>query len=252
MEIEFGASQYEFTFDPADPMAHADGMILFRSMVKQVALRMGLHATFMCRPRVEHGIASGWHMHQSIVDGNGRNVFVPADDGTPSAEASAWIAGLLEHAAATCVLTTPTVNGYKRFQPNVMAPDRIQWGYDNKGAMVRALMAPGDDASRIENRVAEPAANPHYTFASQIACGLDGLSRGLRAPPPVETPYASGATRLPSNLGAAVDAFAASTFHREAMGEVFVDYVTFIKRKEWERYLATISEWEQREYFTLF
>ncbi|MBB4304954.1 glutamine synthetase [Rhodobium orientis] len=253
MEAEFGPSQLEFTFDPDHPMAHADAMMLFRSMTKQYCRQRGLHGTFMCRPKVDNGAASGWHLHQSVEDlQTGDNLFMPESDGTISPTASAWIAGLLEHAAECCLLTTPTVNGYKRYQPYQLAPDRIQWGHDNKGAMIRALFSPHDRASRIENRVAEPAANPYYYFASQILAGLDGLARGLEAPAPVETPYDSGAPELPKSLISAVEAFEAGTLFTGTIGPEFVAYLSRIKRAEWDRYLTTVSEWEQREYFTLF
>lgn len=253
MEAEFGPSQCEFTFDPASPLEQADNTVLFRSMVKQICARKGLHATFMCRPKLEGVIPSGWHMHQSVVDSkSGENLMIPGEAGTLSRTASGWIAGILEHAAESCLLTTPTVNGYKRYQPYQLAPDRIQWGRDNKGAMVRGLMAPGDKASRIENRVAEPTANPYLFLASQILSGHDGVKRGLTAPSPVENPYTSDAASLPRSLIAALERFDASGFYRDALGEDFCAYFSRIKHAEWERYLTTVSEWEQREYFSLF
>lgn len=253
MEAEFGPSQCEFTFEPDSPMNHADTMMLFRSTVKQICARMGLHATFMCRPKVDNGMASGWHLHQSVVDAKtGRNLFVPADGEELTPTASAWIAGLLDHAAESCLLTTPTVNGYKRYQPFQLAPDRIQWGRDNKGAMIRSLIAPGDRASRIENRIAEPTANPYYFFASQVLSGLDGIERKAKAPPPVERPYENDAVALPKSLVAAIERFEAGDFYRRAIGDGFVDYLAHIKRAEWNRYLMTVSEWEHREYFSLF
>lgn len=253
MEAELGGSQFEFTFEPDAPLAHADAMILFRSMVKHVCRRRGLHATFMCRPRVENSIPSGWHLHQSVLDIKTRkNLFVPDDDESLSTAASGWIAGLLAHAEASCLLTTPTVNGYKRYQPFQLAPDRIQWGRDNKGAMIRGLMAPGDQASRVENRVAEPAANPYLYFASQILSGLDGIERGLKAPPPVENPYSSNAAALPKSLIEAIERFETSELYCDRLGADFLRYLATIKRAEWDRYLLTVSEWEQREYFSLY
>jgi len=177
---------------------------------------------------------------------------IPAEDGTISLQASGWIAGLLARAAESCLLTTPTVNGYKRYRPHQLAPDRIQWGRDNRGAMIRGLMAAADPASRIENRVAEPAANPYYFFASQILSGLDGLERGLTAPDPVETPYDDPAQRLPESLLSAISWFEGSAFYRGALGDDFVDYLTTVRRAEWDRYHLTVSEWEQAEYFGLF
>ncbi|MGV8938622.1 MAG: glutamine synthetase family protein [Allorhizobium sp.] len=253
MEVEMGPSQFEFTFDPADPLTHADNMMMFRAMVKEVCARKGLHATFMCRPNIPNGAASGWHLHQSLIDiATGNNLMIPSADGALSDTASAWIAGLLEHARASCLLTTPTVNGYKRYRPHQLAPDRIQWGRDNRGAMIRALMEPGDPASRIENRVAETTANPYYFFASQILSGLDGLERNLRAPEPVETPYDAPATQLPESLLSAIQFFEGSAFYRAALGDTFVDYLAHIRRSEWNRYHLTISEWEQAEYFGIY
>ena len=253
MEIEMGPSQFEFTFGPADPLTHADNVIMFRTMVKEVCARQGLHATFMCQPNVPNAAASGWHLHQSLVDKKtGRNLMIPKEVGELSPEASSWIAGLLAHAAESCLLTTPTVNGYKRYKPNQLAPDRILWGRDNRGAMIRGLMSPENPASRIENRVAETTANPYFFFASQILSGLDGLISNLSAPEPVETPYSFDAQKLPDSLLSAIDIFEASPLYRTTLGHEFVDYITTLKRSEWDRYHREVSEWEQNEYFGLF
>ena len=252
LEVEMGPSQIELTFAPADPMTHADNMVRLRSAVKAVCQRQGLHATFMCKPRVENGAASGWHLHQSLVDRpTGRNLFQPEKAGLTDS-CSGWIAGLLAHARESCLLSTPTVNGYKRYQPHQLAPTLVVWGRDNRGAMIRDLTRPGDPASRIENRIAEPAANPYLFFASQIVSGMAGLDGGLTAPPPVETPYDNGADALPESLLAAVEAFAASPLYRDAFGADFVSYYARIRRAEWERYHQAVSEWEQQEYFNLY
>ena len=253
VEIEMGPSQFEFTFDAADPLTQADRTMLFRTLVKEICHARGLHASFMPKPRLANTVANGWHIHQSLVSrATGANVFVPQTDGAPTPEASAWIAGLLDHAAATCLLTNPTVNSYKRFAPFQLAPNRVQWGTDNRGAMLRALFFAGDPASRVENRVADTSANPYYALAGQILSGLDGLSREAKAPPPTQTPYAEDQPLLPQSLIEAVTAFEASPLYRQAPGEDFVPYLAHLKRAEWQRYLSTISEWEQAEYFNLF
>lgn len=253
MEAEFGPSQFEFTFRPAGALENADALVLFRSMVKQVCRRAGYHATFMCRPRLKNIMSSGWHLHQSLMDvDTGRNLFVPEAGRVLTHVGEQWVAGLLEHAWDACLLSTPTVNGYKRYQPHALAPDRVQWGRDNRGAMIRVISAPGDPASRIENRVGESAANPYLYMAAQILCGLDGVARELRPPPPVDTPYEVDVPRLPTNLGDAIRAFRDSAFMRQALGHVFVEYYAHIKQAEWDRYLASVSEWEHREYFSLF
>ncbi|MFP6749110.1 MAG: glutamine synthetase, partial [Alphaproteobacteria bacterium] len=197
-------------------------------------------------------MASGWHLHQSLVDGDGGNLFMPEGEAPISKLGGHWIAGLLQHAAASCLFSTPTVNGYKRYRPFALAPDRIQWGRDNKGAMIRALAREGYQDSRIENRVGEPAANPYLYFTSQILSGLDGIERQLPVPDPVERPYDNDAVALPKSLLEAIEALEQSSFYRASLGGPYVDYLTRIKRAEWDRYLAAVSEWEEREYFSLF
>ena len=252
MEIEMGPSQFEFTFDPSGPMLQADRFVLFRTLVKEVCAQRGLHASFMAKPKLPNAAANGWHIHQSLLDSKtGANVFMSNNSGlTP--QASGWLAGLLEHASASCLLTTPTVNGYKRFTKFQLAPNRITWGTDNRGAMLRALLYRGDSSSRIENRVADTTANPYYAFAAQILGGLSGITDGKSAPLPAQSPYADEAAPLPNNLSEAIDAFEVSSLFEGTMGNEFVQYLTHIKRAEWQRYIMTVSEWEQAEYFNLF
>jgi len=188
IELEYGPSQCEFTFHPGIGLEPADAMVLLRSAVKQIARRHGYHASFMCRPRIPNVMSSGWHLHQSLRERrSGANAFV-SDDGRNdlSPVAMHWLAGLLAHARAATAFSTPTLNGYKRYRPYSLAPDRAIWGHDNRGVMIRALAASGDPATRLENRVGEPAANPYLYMASQVLAGLDGLARKL-APGPRPT-----------------------------------------------------------------
>ena len=253
MEIEMGPSQFEFTFDAADPETQADRFVLFRTMVKEVCHARRLHASFMAKPNLPNAASNGWHIHQSLSDmDTGQPLFSPdAADGVTQA-AGSWIAGLLDHASASCLLTNPTVNSYKRFAPFQLAPTAIQWARDNRGAMIRALLNPNDPAARIENRVPDTSANPYFAIASQILSGLDGLMRNVQAPAPSENPYSDDARQLPDNLASAIAAFEASDLYRDTLGEGFVDYLVTLKRAEWQRYLMTVSEWEQQEYFGLF
>ncbi len=144
VECEFGPSQCEFTFQPQAGLEPADTMVLFRSAVKQICRRHGLHATFMCRPRIPNVMSSGWHLHQSLVDRKtGANAFMPARQGELLSDAGRhFLAGLLAHARAASVFTTPTLNGYKRFRAHSLAPDRAVWGHDNRGVLVRVLGGP--------------------------------------------------------------------------------------------------------------
>jgi glutamine synthetase len=253
MEVEMGPSQFEFTFDAAEGLAPADNMVLFRSAVKQICHRLGLHATFMCRPRVPNTVASGWHLHQSLVGRDGGNAFVSSDDGAAlSAVGRTYLAGLLAHARASTVFTTPTINGYKRYRSYSLAPDRAIWAHDNRGAMIRALGGPHDPATRLENRAGEPAANPYLYMASQILAGLDGLDRKLDPGPSADAPYESKAAPLPKSLREAVAALDEDRFFRAAMGDQFVDYYVFIKNAEIARFEMEVTEWEQAEYFDIF
>ncbi|MEO8717978.1 MAG: glutamine synthetase family protein, partial [Burkholderiales bacterium] len=177
-ECEFGPSQAEVTLGVQNGLAAADAMVLFRSAAKQILRRHGYHATFMCRPKLPNVMSSGWHLHQSLTDRAGVNAFMAEKDFL-SATGKGFLAGLLTHAAASAAFATPTLNGYKRYRPYSLAPERAVWGRDNRGAMLRVLGGPGDPATRIENRIGEPAANPYLYFASQIHCGLDGVRRKL-------------------------------------------------------------------------
>jgi glutamine synthetase len=253
MEVEYGPSQVEFTFDAQDAMASADTAILFRSAVKQVARRHGYHATFMCRPRIPNVMSSGWHLHQSLTHaGNGRNAFAGEGGALLSETARHYLGGLLHHARAAAAFSTPTINGYRRYRPLSLAPDRAVWGIDNRGVMVRALGRPGDRATRLENRVGEPAANPYLYMASQLHFGLDGIAQSRDPGPPADTPYETEAPPLPRSLAEALDALDRSETASEAFGRGFIDWFLRIKRAEIARFEAEVSEWEQREYFELF
>jgi glutamine synthetase len=254
VEVEFGPSQCEFTFAPRKGLAPADNMVLFRSAVKQIARRHGYHATFMCRPKLPNVFASGWHLHQSIAaSGTGENLFMGKEDGEPlSAFGRCYLAGLLSHARASTVFSTPTINGYKRYRSYSLAPDRAIWGRDNRGVMIRMLGGAGDAATRLENRIGEPAANPYLYMASQILSGLDGVDRKLTPPPSADTPYETRAELLPKSLREAVFALQDDPFFRDSLGSEFVDYYVHIKNAEIERFQAEVSDWEHREYFEMF
>lgn len=254
VEVEFGPSQCEFTFAPKRGMEPADNMVLFRSAVKQIAHRHGYHATFMCRPKLPNLFASGWHLHQSVVSrASGENLFMAKDGGEPlSAFGRAYLAGLLDHARAATVFTTPTINGYKRYRSYSLAPDRAIWGRDNRGVMIRVLGGANDAATRLENRVGEPAANPYLYMASQILSGLDGVDRKLDPGASADTPYETKAPLLPKSLRDAVSALKDDPFFRDKLGAEFVDYYAHIKNTEIDRFLAEVTDWEHREYFEMF
>lgn len=156
----------------------------------------------------------------------------------------------IRHTAYPCI--APTINGYKRYRPFSLAPDRAVASRDNRGAMVRLVGGHGDPGTRIENRIGDPAANPYLYLTSQIVSGLLGIENQYPACTYSSTPYDTNAEMLPTTLMAAVAALRQDTIFREVMGESFVDYFLHIKDAEIERYLACVSDWEQREYFSTF
>lgn len=265
IETELGPGQIEVTFDVLTGIDVADAAVLFRSMVRQNCARRGLHATFMAAPGLPNFCPSGWHLHQSLRDGSGRNLFTsePTSGQFLSPLGMNFLGGLLEHAREMSVFTTPTVNGYRRRLPHSLAPDRVTWGHDDRVAMCRVLGGPGDPGSHIENRVGEPAANPYHYAASQIVSGMNGVRRGLDPGQPTsEGAATTERPRLPDTLRGALRELDRSRLARTTFGDRFVDWLIELKRSEVDRYLAAepqgdqspgaVTAWEHAEYFTRF
>lgn len=263
LEIELGPSQVEAVFDATDALTAADQMVLFRNGVRQALRRAGYHATFMCRPPFPGIMSSGWHLHQSAVDlATGRNRFARAEADPAAGPDDAryilsdtgthWLGGLLAHATGMTALCAPTVNAFGRFRPNALAPQSAIWGHDNRGAMLRVVGQPGDPASRIENRVGEPAANPYLYMAAQIHAGLDGVEQALEPPPACHDPYAQDLPRLPTTLDGALDAMRQDAAMAQGFGEGFLHYFERLKRSEAQRHAQAEdkTDFERREYFS--
>ena len=263
LELELGPSQVEAVFDATDALTAADTMVLFRNAVKMALQRAGYFASFTCRPPFPNIMSSGWHLHQSLVRlSDGANAFrrdAPAPGSTPMDAAHSlselgerYLAGLLEHARGATVFCTPTTNGFGRFRPNALAPQSVLWGRDNRGAMLRVVGECGDPATRIENRIGEPAANPYLYMASQVHAGLDGIERGLRAPRATESPYGSEAERLPSGLGDALAAMCEDSVMVQGVGPALAEVFTRIKQSEIKRHAEATDgdEFMRREYFS--
>jgi len=265
MENEWGPGQVECTFTADDALRAADNYALFRTATRQVCRRMGYFATFMCRPAIDGHYSSGWHLHQSIIDKRGNNHLIPGDgDGHLSPQGQHFLAGLLHNAVDGTVFGTPTVNGFRRFRPNSLAPDRVGWGFDHRGTMMRVLGGPEDPNTRIENRAGEPAANPYLFIAAQIAAGLDGMERELELWPADDDSYTAERPLLPMNLREGLQALDKSRLYREAFGDLFVDYYLAFKGVELSRYEdhcdelgidpgpEDVTQWEHNEYYDFF
>ncbi|MDQ2780885.1 MAG: glutamine synthetase family protein [Pseudomonadota bacterium] len=268
LEIEFGPSQFEAVFAPTDALRAADRMLLFRNGVRQALRRAGYHASFVCRPPFPNAVASGWHLHQSLVDAEGANALCGTHAEGDAMDARRmlsdvgrhWLAGLLAHAAGMAALCVPSAAGYSRFQGSVMAPCAPVWGFDNRGAMLRVVGAPGSSATRIENRLPEPLANPYLALAAQIAAGLDGLQHGLDPGPATTAPYAanaaaeSGRAKLPASLPEALAALAADAVMQKMLGPSMAVVHAAVRRQELARQAAADDPeaWEAAERFGRF
>jgi glutamine synthetase len=219
----------------------------------------------MCQPALKGYYSSGWHLHQSLTDAaTGRNLLMPSTAGDALSQlGQAYLAGLLQYAAPATAFATPTVNGYRRFRPNSLAPDRATWAHDHRGAMIRVLGGVSDPATRLENRIGEPAANPYLYILSQIVAGLAGIESKSPLPPPSDEPYAAECPILPKSLADALDALDGESLFRHTLGDTFVDYFIKLKRSEADRYSRSLkeagvassdeqSEWEHNEYFDFF
>ncbi|MFF8479830.1 glutamine synthetase family protein [Streptomyces antibioticus] len=246
---EFDGGQFEINLLHSEALSAADRAFRFKAAIKELARREGRLATFMAKPFNDAG-GSGFHLHLSGTDPDGRNVF--ADPAAPhglSATARHAVAGVLAHAPALAALANPTVNSYKRFGPDTLAPWLVDWGLDNRSAMVRVPPERGAGA-RLELRLGDAGANPYLLTAGTVAAALLGVLAGEEPPAPLEG-YGydpSAAALLPTSLSAALDAFEADTALTGLLGKDFATAFLSYKRDEVERFQRHVTDWEFTEY----
>ena len=246
---EFSGGQFEINLNHSDLLDAADRAFRMKSAVQEIARHEGLLATFMAKPFNEEG-GSGFHLHVSLADGSGTNVFGDADgtDGLSRIGRHA-IAGVLAHAPALAAIHNPTINSYKRFGPDTLAPWLVDWGLDNRSAMVRIPPERGA-GSRMEVRLGDATANPYLAMASLGAAIYLGVRDELEPPRPLEG-YGydpESAPLLPQSLGEALDALEADKDFVDALGSYFVESFVTYKRNEIERFGRFVTDWEFREY----
>ncbi|WP_416979582.1 glutamine synthetase family protein [Streptomyces sp. T028] len=246
---EFDGGQYEINLTHSAALDAADRAFRFKAAVKELARKEGNLATFMAKPFGDAG-GSGFHLHLSCNDIEGRNAFDdPAGAYGLSATARHALAGILAHAPALAALANPTVNSYKRFGPDTLAPWLIDWGLDNRSAMVRIPPERGSGA-RLELRLGDASANPYLLIAGAIAAALLGVQAGEEPPAPLEG-YGydtSRAALLPQTLPAALDALEADTALTDLLGKDFTTSFLAYKRDELERFGRHVTDWEFTEY----
>jgi len=256
---EVAPGQHEIDFQYADAIEAADNISTFRLVVKTVARKYGLHATFM--PKPVYGInGSGMHCHMSLFR-NGENAFYDATDALGlSQTARNFLAGILAHARAFTAIANPLVNSYKRLVPGFEAPSYVAWSLKNRSPLVRIPAARGM-STRVEVRSPDPSCNPYLAIAAMLAAGLDGIKQELALPEPInrniyvmtaEEKEAAGIRSLPENLGAAIDEFTKDEVITTALGEHVVSHFVEAKRMEWDVYRTQISEWERQQYLSTY
>jgi len=258
---EVAPSQHEIDMRYAPALDMADATVTYRLIVKEVAAKNGVYATFMPKPLFgENG--SGMHTHMSLFK-DGRNQFFDGDDEyNLSPDAKAFIAGLLHHARELSAIFAQWVNSYKRLVPGFEAPVYVAWSQRNRSALIRIpLYKPGSEqATRAEIRCPDPACNPYLLFAALLHAGLEGIEKGYELPDPMETNLyhltpeqrrEQGIVSLPETLGEAVDALAESELMKRALGEhIFTRYIE-LKRKEWDDYRIQLTQWELDRYLAV-
>ncbi len=255
---EVAASQHEIDMRYTDALTMADNVMTYRLVVKQIALKHDVYATFM--PKPVFGInGSGMHVHQSLFKEE-RNAFFDASDPYHlSKTAKYYIAGLLKHAPEITSVTSQWVNSYKRLIPGYEAPVYISWARRNRSDLIRIPeYQPGKEKStRIEFRSPDPACNPYLTFSVMLAAGLEGIEKEYEVPEPVEENVYEmtneerqkrGIGELPGSLWEAVLLTEKSVVVRKALGEHVFD--AFIKNKkiEWDRYRSQVTDYELKKY----
>jgi glutamine synthetase len=241
--------QFEMNWNYAPALITADRHVFFKYMVRTIAERNGMRATFMPKPFADL-TGSGCHAHVSIWRGGG-NIFAGDEPLGLSPAAHHFLGGILAHAQALCALTNPTVNSYKRINAPVTqsgatwSPNHISWGGNNRTHMVR-IPAPG----RIEYRLGDGAANPYLLQAGLLAAGLDGITRSLDPGKRLDVnmytagPAIADVPRLPMNLLDAIRAFVADKTMQDALGEAFVKSYSKMKFQQWESYMRHLTQWE--------
>ncbi len=259
VNAEFDESQYELTLEYGDALAVADEVFLFRLMAREIALANGLDLTFLGKPFPEIS-GSGVHVNLSLVDVDGNNAF--ADTGTDdglSPLAKSAIAGLAAHHQALVAISAPTVNAYRRLIPGELAGYWANWGYDHRVVATRVPAARGE-ATRIESRVGDGAANVHLAIAAALTAAWLGFDDDLVCPPP-ETgdgfEESNTDVAAPDNLSDALDQLEGDAAFTQALGQPLVDNFVALKRAEWDRFIAAEgafdrsgepTTWELNEY----
>ncbi|EIT86887.1 glutamine synthetase [Fictibacillus macauensis ZFHKF-1] len=256
---EVAPGQHEIDFKYADAITTCDHIQTFKLVVKTIARKHGLHATFMAKPLF--GVnGSGMHANMSLFK-NGENVFYDEKTETGLSEtAMQFLAGILKHAQDFTALTNPTVNSYKRLVPGYEAPCYVAWSMQNRSPLVRIPASRGL-STRVEVRSVDPTANPYLAMAALLASGLDGIKNKLQAPAPVdrniyvmdkEEREEEGVKDLPATLKEAIERLKKSEVLLKAIGEHAAEHFIEAKEIEWDMFRTQVHPWEREQYMSMY
>jgi glutamine synthetase len=240
---ESGAAQLEINFNHGDPLRLADQVLVFKRLVRQIALKHNVYATFMAKPMHDQP-GSAMHLHQSLIDvKTGKNLFAN-DDGSNSVKFNHFVGGLQTYLPQVTPLLAPNVNSFRRMRPSFSAPINLQWGYDNRSCGLRVPLSDGQNR-RIENRIPGADANPYLAIAASLVCGYVGLMKAIEPTRMVTGNAYRQARTLPRTLDEALDRFKNCIEIRDLLGEKFFTAFALIKEAELDAYQAVISSWER-------
>ncbi|GAA0366405.1 glutamine synthetase [Bacillus horti] len=256
---EVAPGQHEIDFKYANAIEAADNIQTFKLVVKTIASKYGLHATFMPKPL--YGVnGSGMHCHQSLFKGKENAFFDDTDELGLSETAKHYLAGILKHARSFAAITNPTVNSYKRLVPGYEAPCYVAWSAKNRSPLVRVPASRGL-STRIELRNPDPAANPYLALAVMLAAGLDGIKNKLELAPPTnrniyimneEDRNEAGIQSLPSTLKEAIDELKKSEVIINSLGDHAVTHFIEAKEIEWDMFRTQVHPWERDQYISMY
>ena len=256
---EVAPGQHEIDFKYADAVTACDNIQTFKLVVKTIARKHGLHATFMPKPLF--GVnGSGMHMNVSLFNGKENAFFDETGDLKLSETAYQFMAGILKHVQGFTAITNPTVNSYKRLVPGYEAPCYVAWSAQNRSPLIRIPSSRGV-STRVEVRSVDPAANPYLAMAVILKAGLDGIKNKMTPPPAVdrniyvmnkEERRANGVEDLPATLYAALEELSKNKTIREALGEHI--YANFVDSKEieWDMFRTSVHPWEREQYLKMY
>ena len=255
---EAGPGQNEIDLRYADALAIADNIMTFRTVVKEISLERGIHASFMPKPLVDQP-GSGMHTYLSLFEGDANAFYEAGQEFNMSTTARQFAAGLIYHAAEITAVTNQYVNSYKRLWGGAEAPSFICWGHNNRSALLRIPQyKPGKgNSARMEFRGLDPVANPYLAYSVLLAAGLDGIKQGMELGEPTSDDVweltdlerlAMGIQPLPDSLDTALKVMEKSDFVASVLGEHVFEYFLRNKRKEWEEYRMQVTPYELQKY----